>query len=148
MNVKFSKILIPVDGSEASMNASDYAIFFAKSNKSQLIAMHADEAYHYTNDLLIEKLDTITSVDSIVQTIKQDAERWFNDIKQKISASEIGLRTGLVVSSKSTEDTIADYAAHEGVDLIVMGTKGAGLKERVLGSTASHPLYQNFIFWF
>jgi nucleotide-binding universal stress UspA family protein len=36
MNVKISKILIPVDGSEASMNACDYAIFRAKSVLSNL----------------------------------------------------------------------------------------------------------------
>jgi len=141
MNAEISKILVPVDGSEASMHASDYAIFIAKNIKCQLIAMHsvqADEAYHHMTDLLIENIDTTTSGDSIVQTIKQDSDRWFNDIKQKCSASGVQVRTGMVVSTHSKEDTIVNYAAHEGVDLIVIGNKGKGLKERMLGSTASH----------
>jgi hypothetical protein len=37
----------------------------------------------FRNILLIHDSLTITSADSIVQIIKQDAERWFNTIKQK-----------------------------------------------------------------
>jgi nucleotide-binding universal stress UspA family protein len=123
------------------MNACDYAIFLAKNIKSQLIAMHAiqpGEAYDYMEDLLIENMDTLTTSDSIVQTIKQDAERWFTDLKRKSSASGIQVRTGVVVSSKAIEQTIIDYAGREGVGLIVMGRKGKGFTERMLGSIASH----------
>jgi nucleotide-binding universal stress UspA family protein len=141
MNVEISKILVPVDGSEASMNAFDYAMFLAKNIKSQLIAMHAikpGDAYDYMQDLLIENLDTVTTSDSLVQTIKQDADRWFTDIKRKSSASGIQVRTGIVVSSKGIEQTIIDYAGREGVGLIVIGTKGTGFTQRMLGSVASH----------
>jgi nucleotide-binding universal stress UspA family protein len=126
----------------ASMHASEYTIFLAKNIKCQLIAMHsvqADEAYHYLTDLLIENIDKTTSGDSIVQTIKQDSDRWFNDIKQKCSASGVQVKTGIVVSTHSIEDTIVNYATSEGIDLIVMGTKaGKGLKKRMLGTTAFH----------
>jgi nucleotide-binding universal stress UspA family protein len=141
MNVEISKILVPIDGSEASMNAFDYAMFLAKNIKSQLIAMHAikpGEAYDYMEDLLIENLDTVTTSDSIVQTIKQDADRWFTDIKRKSDASGIQVRTGLVVSTKGIEQTIIDYAGREGVGLIVIGRKGKGFTERMRGSVASH----------
>lgn len=141
MTAEISKILIPVDGSEASVHASDYAIFLAKNIKCQLIAMHsvkADEAYRYLTDTLMENIDTTTSGDSIIQTIKQDSDSWFNDIKQKCSASGVQVKTGIVVSTHSIEDTIVNYATSEGIDLIVMGTKGKGLKERMLGTTASH----------
>jgi nucleotide-binding universal stress UspA family protein len=49
MNVKISKILIPVDGSEASMNACDYAIFRAKSVLSNLYGetvLHTSSYHH------------------------------------------------------------------------------------------------------
>jgi nucleotide-binding universal stress UspA family protein len=116
-------------------------MFLAKNIKSQLIAMHAikpGEAYDYMEDLLIENLDTVTTSDSIVQTIKQDADRWFTDIKRKSSASGIQVRTGIVVSSKGIEQTIIDYAGREGVGLIVIGRKGKGFTGRMRGSVASH----------
>ncbi len=141
MNVEISKILVPIDGSEPSMNAFDYAMFLAKNIKSQLIAMHAikpGEAYDYMEDLLIENLDTVTTSDSIVQTIKQDADRWFTDIKRKSDVSGIQVRTGLVVSPKGIEQTIIDYAGREGVGLIVLGRKGKGFTGRMRGSVASH----------
>ena len=140
-NVEISKILVPIDGSEASMTASDYAIFLAKNIKSQLIALHAiqpGEAHDYMEDLLIENLDTLSTSDSMVQTIKQDADKWFTDLKRKSTASGIQVRTGVVISSKAIEQTIIDYAGREGVGLIVIGSKGKGFKERMHGSVASH----------
>jgi nucleotide-binding universal stress UspA family protein len=102
-------------------------------------SVQADEAYHYLTDLLIENIDKTTSGDSIVQTIKQDSDRWFNDIKQKCSASGVQVKTGIVLSTHSIEDTIVNYATSEGIDLIVMGTKaGKGLKKRMLRTTAFH----------
>jgi nucleotide-binding universal stress UspA family protein len=94
------------------------------------------EAYDYMEDLLLENLDTITTGDSIGQTIRRDAEKWFTNIKQKSDTSEIQVRTGIVVSTKGIGETIADYARREGVGLIVMGTKGVGFRERMHGSTS------------
>lgn len=37
---KFSKILVAVDGSEASMDAADYATELARKYNSELIALH------------------------------------------------------------------------------------------------------------
>ena len=37
---KFSKILIATDGSEASMDAADYAIEMARKRSSELIALY------------------------------------------------------------------------------------------------------------
>ena len=42
------------------------------------------------------------------------------------------------MSPNSTAGTIVDYAEREGIDLIVMGTRGrSGFKKLLLGSTAS-----------
>jgi nucleotide-binding universal stress UspA family protein len=71
-----------------------------------------------------------------LQKVKEDAQKWFNTIKEKSSANGIRLRTGLVISPTEIEDTIVDYAERENVDLIVIGGK-SGLKERLLGSTTS-----------
>ena len=132
--------MVPLDDSESSMNAADYALLISKGLNAELIAIHvvrSEDALIATN-LLIEDLETVTTADSIVQKVKEDAQKWFNTVKQKSSADGIRLRTGLVISPTDIEDAIVDYAERENVDLIVIGGGKYGLKERVHGSTTSH----------
>jgi nucleotide-binding universal stress UspA family protein len=123
------------------MSSPDYALLITKGLNAELIAIHvvrSEDALVATNSL-IENLDTITTEDSLLQKVKDDAEKWFNTIKQKSNANGIRLRTGLVISPTDTEDAIVNYAERENVDLIVIGgEEKSGLKQRLHGSATSH----------
>jgi nucleotide-binding universal stress UspA family protein len=137
---RISKILVPLDDSESAMKAADYALLISKGLNAELLAIHVvrtEDALIATNSL-IEDLGTITTGDLILQKVKEDAQKWFNVIKQKSSANGIRLRTGLVISLIEIEDAIVNYADRENVDLIVIGGGKSGLKQRLLGSTTSH----------
>jgi nucleotide-binding universal stress UspA family protein len=137
---RISKILVPLDDSESAMKAADYALLISKGLNAELLAIHVvrtEDALIATNSL-IEDLGTITTGDLILQKVKEDAQKWFNVIKQKSSANGIRLRTGLVVSPIEIEDAIVNHADRENVDLIVIGGGKSGLKQRLLGSTTSH----------
>jgi nucleotide-binding universal stress UspA family protein len=131
--------LVPLDDSESAMNAADYALLITKGLNAELIAIHVvrSEDARVASNLLIENLETVTTADSMLQKVKEDAEKWFNTIKQKSSANGIRLKTGLVISPTDIEDAIVNYAERENVDLIVIGGGKSGLKERLLGSTTS-----------
>jgi nucleotide-binding universal stress UspA family protein len=137
VNARISKIVLPLDGSEAAMEAADYALLIAKQSNAELIAIHAvrtqDVKYRLTN-MLIENIETPTTADSVLQTIKNDAQRWTTAIKQKSSANGIQLRTALVIDSTEIADTIVHYTDRENADLIVIGGGRIGFKERVSGS--------------
>jgi nucleotide-binding universal stress UspA family protein len=136
---RISKILITLDNSESTMNAVDYALLIAKGLNAELVAMHVvrtEDALVATNQL-IEDLETVAMGDSILQKVKEEAQKWFSTIKQKGSAYEIQSKTGLVISSTEIEDAIVDFADRENVDLIVIGGGKSGLKERLLGSITS-----------
>ena len=139
LKAKISKILAAIDGSELSIDAADYAVLIAKQNNAQLIALHvirSEEAYQYASNLT--EVVTPTSVESMVQTVKQDSQKWFDIIEQKSNANNVQVKTDIMVSPNSTAGTIVDYAEREGIDLIVMGTRGrSGFKKLLLGSTAS-----------
>ena len=139
IKARISKILVPLDDSESAMNAADYALLITKGLNAELIAIHVvrSEDARVATNLLIENLETVTTGDSILQKVKDDAQKWFNEIKQKSNANEIRLKTGLVISPIDIEDAIVDYAERENVDLIVIGGGKSGLKERLLGSTTS-----------
>ena len=123
------------------MKAAEYALLIAKGLDAELVAIHVvpTEDALVATDSLIENLDTITTQDEILQRVKDDAQKWFNIIKEKGSTNGIRFRTGLVVSSIEVDDAIVNYAERENVDLIVIGEEEkSGLKQRLHGSTASH----------
>ena len=138
---KFSKILVTVDGSNESMDAADYAIAMAKKedNNAHLIALHvlfSQLGYAYSTNLF--GLVTPSSINELLKDAKHEAQQWFDKIKEKMYENDIQLKTEVVVSSTSVVAAIVDYAEHENVDLIVIGSRGrSGFKKLLLGSTAS-----------
>jgi len=138
---KFSKILVTIDGSNESMDAADYAIAMAKKedNDAQLIALHvlfSQLGYAYSTNLF--GLVTPSSINELLKDAKHEAQQWFDKIKEKMYENDIQLKTEVVVSSTSVVAAIVDYAEHENVDLIVIGSRGrSGFKKLLLGSTAS-----------
>ena len=139
---KFSKILISVDGSEQSMDAADYAIVMAKKedNNAQLIALHvlfSQTGYAYSTNMF--GLVTPSSINELLEDAKHEAQQWFDKIKEKLYENDdIQLKTEVVISPISVVGAIVDYAEHENVDLIVIGSRGkSGFKKLLLGSTAS-----------
>jgi len=131
--------LVALNGSESAVKAADYALLISKGLNAELIAIHAlrtEDVLYETRNMLTD-IETVTTGDPLLQKIKEDAQRWFNNIKEKSSANGIPIRTGLVISPTEIEDTIVDYADRENVDLVVIGGGKSRLKERLLGSTTS-----------
>ena len=131
--------MVALDGSESAVKAADYALVITKGLNAELIAIHAvrtEDVLYETRNRLTD-IGTLTSGDPMLLKVKEDAQQWFNTIKEKSSANGIPLRTGLVTSPTEIEDTIVDYADREDVDLIVIGGGKSGLKERLLGSVTS-----------
>jgi nucleotide-binding universal stress UspA family protein len=72
IKAKISKVLAPIDGSELSIYAADYAVLIAKQNNAQLIAIHvirSEEAYQYAPNLT--EVVTPISVDSMGQKVSR-----------------------------------------------------------------------------
>lgn len=129
---KFTKILVAVDGSEASMDAADYAIEIARKYDSELIAL-----YVILSDITLFG----PNLPPHIIEIRQQAQQHLDRIKQKLSDhaydDKIHMRTE-IISSTTTVGGIVNFAERENVDLIVIGTKGrSGFKKLLLGSVAS-----------
>jgi nucleotide-binding universal stress UspA family protein len=132
--VRIRKILVPVDGSEYSLNAAKYAIKIAKYENAQLFCIHIITAripYGYST--------SIPTTDKSHADIKDKVEYWFDKVRQ-IAKNE-GLpdvKTDALVDVKSVSESILNYSASEDIDLIVIGTQGrTGLKRFLMGSDAN-----------
>src|SRR5215467_1233870 len=140
---EISRILLPIDGSESSIKAAEYAIGIARkkaeNNNTELIALHVihSEIKHAYSTYYGGSVNQ-SSIEGIIEHAKMEAQTWFDKVQEKCDENNVKLRREIIVNPKSLVGAIIDYAEHEGVDLIVMGTRGrSGFKRLLLGSTAS-----------
>ena len=137
---KFSRVLIALDGSEPSMKGIEYGITIArKSNSSEIIALHVIHSqikYLYSSN--VATLVTSGTIDTIVDTAKQEAQKWITKVKEKADQNGVKLKTEFIVDPASVVGAIVDYAERQNIDLIVIGSRGlSGFKKLLLGSTAT-----------
>lgn len=122
----FDKIMVPVDGSEASDRAVQFASDLASRYGAEIIVLHVSEhEYLYGVDAPPERLEEATElVDGHVRAMKD---------------AGLGAR-GRVVSAPYGRIASAILVAvdDEQVDLIVMGTHGLSAWSRLLLGGVAH----------
>jgi nucleotide-binding universal stress UspA family protein len=127
------KILVPVDGSQNSMEAVKVALNYAKTSKADIYLM--------TVSPFISGLDLEISagaMDKLNESMKSRGEEVLSKAQGILTAEGISAKT-ILSSSISAADEIVGYAEKEKVDLIVIGSRGLGGKATrfIMGSVAS-----------
>ncbi|HYG00695.1 MAG TPA: universal stress protein [Candidatus Saccharimonadales bacterium] len=139
-NMKFTKILVPIDGSKNSMKAVEYGIDIAQIYGCDLIVLHvlfSQSGFAFHTETVTGTITT-SSLDDLNNEARQDAERLFDEVKKISERTKIKVITEVVVTVISVVEAILSYAEKEDIDLIVVGSKGrSGWKKLILGSIAS-----------
>jgi nucleotide-binding universal stress UspA family protein len=132
-----------MDGSDSSMKAAGYAIAMARkkgdNNNAKLITLYVihSEIKHVYSTYYGGSVNQI-SIEGIIEDTKRQAQAWFDKVQEEADENNVKLRREIIVNSGSIVGAVVDYAEHEGVDLIVIGSRGlSGFKKLLLGSTAS-----------
>jgi len=126
------KILIPTDFSKLSKVAVQYAAKMAKKVDAEIVLLHVV--------FIPEPPQTMHSAKSIEEIMAENAEADLIQLEQEIKAAVKGHLniSHEVVKGFPVEDVVDNYARHNDIDLIVMGTKGAtGLAKVLIGSNAT-----------
>ena len=122
------QILVPVDFSDCSLDALEYAVVVAQQAKASLMLLHVLEPVSYGLDFSFVHIGTH----------EQERERWTKRMEELISShqhSHVPMESRL--RGGTPADSILDSAQTLPCDLIVMGTHGRrGISHTVSGSIA------------
>jgi nucleotide-binding universal stress UspA family protein len=127
------KILVPVDGSQNSMEAVKVALKYAKATKTDITLI--------TVTPFISGLDLEISagaMDKLNESMKARGEEVLSKAQSILTAEGVTAKT-VISSSISAADEIIGTAEREKVDLIIIGSRGLGGKATrfIMGSVAS-----------
>lgn len=131
--IQIRNILVPIDGSECSLNAAKYAIKLAKDENARLFCIHVigSVPYGYTS--------SPPAIDQYFKDLQEKVQSWFDKVRNMASNEGISeLKTETFTNVKSIIESIIDYAVDKDIDLIVIGTRGrTGIKRFLMGSVAN-----------
>jgi nucleotide-binding universal stress UspA family protein len=130
---KIEAILVPIDGSDQSFEAAEYAISLAKMMNARIIAIHAFGIPTY-----VPEYRSTLFLPTWYDRTRKVAEEWLEKVHVMGRKEDVDVETEVIIDVASIVDAIVTYAKKKKVDLIVIGTKGrTGLKKFLLGSVAS-----------
>jgi len=130
----YSKILVPLDGSELSECSLSHVKDIALGcNTAKVILMRIIEPIYLTGTVLAELGED--AVKSLEVKNKEGAIDYLNEKAKMLENA--GIKVETVIIEGHAANTILDYAKKESVDLIIMSTHGStGIVRFMVGSVA------------
>ena len=132
-----SKILVPIDGSPASLRAADFAI--------EMAAIHPDASLlllHVWNVHALDLLGVAEAMDEnwLQEAGKRGSDQALNGAAGKCETANVTFQA--LARSGHVAETIIQVARDEGVQFIVMGTRGlGGVEGLLLGSVTNQVIH-------
>ncbi len=132
MNEEISKIMVCIDGSEASIKTARKALEIAKKkHKAEVIAIYISFIPYYLRRLPQYDWEGLREYD--VEQMKI----WLDDIVKQAKNYDIQFKTLVKETTSSVVKEIIKSAEEEKIDLIVVGSTGKSKLDRMLvGSVA------------
>ncbi|HVP41558.1 MAG TPA: universal stress protein [Candidatus Krumholzibacteriaceae bacterium] len=136
----FTKILVPVDGSKFSQDAAEYAVGIAKLTHAKVIALHvvhlATYVFSYSAGEGMSPMAIPTPLPvTLTEDERKEARKIVDDVKKVGEKAGVKVDTKVIERQPSVPDAIIQFAEENGVDLIIMGTKGkTAIRRFLLGS--------------
>lgn len=119
------KILVPVDFSENSKKALEFAVSLAKKKKGSIIILHVIEAIY----------DFAAQAAIVIEGMHRDAESYLDQLVK--SYEKEGIQIQRLIKDGTVSIMTAKTAEETNSNLIVIGTQGVtGIKRTLLGSTS------------
>jgi nucleotide-binding universal stress UspA family protein len=123
----YTRILLPLDGSDMAEKAVPFAIAQAVRFRAQLILLRVVEPILYARSL------------DALEDARQERMEWARDYLESVATRirEQGIQVKIVVTEEAPNVSITQYAETNQVDLIVLCSRGrSGPSRWLMGSVA------------
>jgi nucleotide-binding universal stress UspA family protein len=136
----YEKILVPTDGSDTAENAVEHALDIAEKYGAEVHALYVVDTDSMSLTLGGEQLDRIEQGQfDEMEEVKAKADTATGYVAD--GAASRGLDAIEHISAGKPHDQIANYAEHNDIDLVVMGSHGrSGVRRAILGSVTERTL--------
>ena len=138
----FKKILVGIDGSEMGDKAFSTALNLAKEWGAKIFLAHVMPMPTLPNVFPPGAIAYVPEgvLDELIKEIRDKAEKTLRERLQKAQAA--GVEGEIKVLKGEAASALVGFAQEEGIELIVVGSRGiSGVKELMLGSV-SHKVSQ------
>jgi len=138
-DMQIKTVLVPVDFSEPSDKALEFAIRMTKKIKANLVLVHVLELTSFTSPMEMMSMGWVSK--DMISSLNESLKKRCQDITE-----EFGIKSDFACYSGNVYDNILRAAYLFESDLIVMGTHGtSGLGEWIFGSNAFNVVHNSSI---
>ena len=131
MSEEISKIMVGIDGSEASIKAVRKVLDMAKKYSAEVIAIHISLIPYYLRRLPQSGWEELRAYDD------EQMKIWLKNIMIEADEKNIQFKALVKETTSSIVNEIIRSADAENIDLIVLGSTGKSRLDRILvGSVA------------
>lgn len=130
----FEKLLVPVDGSPHARCAVDMAVELATCHGSRVYLLHVIRDLSLPKEIL-EMMAAGEVTASRSQILRDSADIILGNAREKFEAAGLEeVETECLIGDPATK--ILEYASEKDVDLILLGHRGLGPTDGLLGGVA------------
>jgi nucleotide-binding universal stress UspA family protein len=130
----FKKLLVPVDGSSHAKHAVDVAIELAKCHGASVLLLHVIRDLSLPKEIM-EMIAAGEVTASRMQILQDSADIILSNAQQAFQKAGVSdVKTEYLMGDPAS--TILQYAEGSNADLIVIGQRGLGPYEGLLGGVA------------
>jgi nucleotide-binding universal stress UspA family protein len=129
---RYTKILVPLDGSGWAKRAIPHAVEIARHNNAELILLHIfrPPAREFVDQI------ALAGQDAQIQSAREQMKQYLIGVRTELRNENLHVRTHMI-EGVDVGHLICDYVKAEGVDLVVMSTHGrSGIARLLFGSVA------------
>jgi nucleotide-binding universal stress UspA family protein len=144
--IVLKKILVPIDGSDLSFRAAEYAVHLARTEKAEVTALNVVEDIKQGGAIGLQaKYGNVSLVDAFRKVRKDSAEKWIDKIREVAYSQGVAFKGEIVDDEDITSESgvITEYAQKNNFDLIVIGSKGRSKLERLLMGGVTNSVVNN-----
>lgn len=135
--MSFSKILVPVDGSTGADKAVRFAADLAEATGATLTFLHVYDA----SAVAIMGMSSLSGAE-VDAAIERVSRSYLDQARKLVDERRLEIRTAAKVGHAAEE--IVEYAKNEGVDLVVMGSRGmTTFKGLLIGSVSDQVVHHS-----